>query len=568
MPQVFPFRPSTCSGKRLILLRPSSPSSFTTLLMRLIGMLSVSCVYLQEIILTFNPSRCQYFLMYFGGKYGWIPPSPQMSIEAKNRAWLADARGESAFAMSLGELTFEKAVLQNMEAVQGRAFFYFRDETFGDALTEAVKPHFIEYDEDAKEKLDALKEKMRQTNMQVLEDYMQPMNAVRQCFEDLQECIHRDFPLPNKAQEIDTMRERHVHSALALSRRGVYLSVEDWVNRVHAHMDTRAHIGHPLVVVAPPGGGKTAFVSNYVANYRGYLPQALWLQYYTGCNTESCNYQRLCCNVMQAIKERWELEDEVPKRLKPHEWQREMLIWLNMAATRGRCVLILDGLDQLDDTHDHALDLAWLPRTFPAEVRTIITCSYGPTLDSLLERGWPVLELGYFDEGRHWVSMDIESKAEIIERYISFRSYPAMDPVMINEILENPMTGNINFMLQLVDEMCILENSGRNKEQEDYLMLLQANDMTSFYDYLLWKWEKFFDSIHPNFVRRVMCLVWGSRFGIGEQEILNTLCDIPRIGLLHFFKITALCWHWSDGLVNFSQASLRNATEYRFVHQS
>ena len=270
-------------------------------------MLSVSCVYLQEIILTFNPSRCQYFLMYFGGKYGWIPPSPQMSIEAKNRAWLADARGESAFAMSLGELTFEKAVLQNMEAVQGRAFFYFRDETFGDALTEAVKPHFIEYDEDAKEKLDALKEKMRQTNMQVLEDYMQPMNAVRQCFEDLQECIHRDFPLPNKAQEIDTMRERHVHSALALSRRGVYLSVEDWVNRVHAHMDTRAHIGHPLVVVAPPGGGKTAFVSNYVANYRGYLPQALWLQYYTGCNTESCNYQRLCCNVMQAIKERWEL---------------------------------------------------------------------------------------------------------------------------------------------------------------------------------------------------------------------------------------------------------------------
>ena len=115
------------------------------------------------------------------------------------------------------------------------------------------------------------------------------------------------------------------------------MSVEDWVNRVHAHMDTRAHIGHPLVVVAPPGGGKTAFVSNYVANYRGYLPQALWLQYYTGCNTESCNYQRLCCNVMQAIKERWELEDEVPKRLKPHEWQREMLIWLNMAATRGRC---------------------------------------------------------------------------------------------------------------------------------------------------------------------------------------------------------------------------------------
>lgn len=509
--------------------------------------------------------KCDYFLFYFGGKYGWIPPSGQMAIEAKNHAWLADLRGESSYAMSLGETIFERAVLSKIEQVQGSVFFYFRDETFGDALANAVKGHFVEYDEDVKEKLGALKEKMRQTNMQVLEDYTQPMNAVRQTFEDLQECIHRDFPLPDKAQDIDTQRERHVHTALALSRRGVYLSVEDWVARVHSHLDTRAHVGHPLIIVAPPGGGKTAFVSNYVANYRTYLPQALWLQYYTGSNTESCNYERLCCNVMQAIKDRWTLEDEVPKRLKPHEWQREMLIWLNMAATRGRAVLFLDGLDQLDDTHANALDLRWLPRSFPAEVRTIITCSPGPALDSLLERGWPVLELGYHDEGRHWVSMDIESKAEIIERYVGFRSYPPLDPVMINDILENPMTGNMNFMLQLVDEMCILEMSGRNTEQADYLMLLQAHDMTSFYDYLLWKWEKFFDSIHPNFVRRVVCLVWGARFGIGEQELLNMLLDIPRIGLLHFFNTTRYCWHWSDGLVNFSHQTLRNACEYRYL---
>lgn len=509
--------------------------------------------------------KCDYYLFFFGGKYGWIPPSGQMSIEAKNRNWLADTRGESSYAMSLGEILFERAVLSQIERVQGRVFFYFRDETYGDGMADAVKGHMVEYNDDVREKLTALKEKMRQTNMQVLEDYTQPMNAVRQVFEDLQECIHRDFPLPEKNQDIDTMRERHVHSALAMSRRSVYLSVEDWVNRVHAHLDTRAHCGHPLIVVAPPGGGKTAFVSNYVANYRNYLPQALWLQYYTGCNTESCNYQRLCCNVIEAIKERWTLEDEVSKRLKPNEWQREMLIWLNMAATRGRCVLILDGLDQLDDTHDHALDLHWLPRTFPAEVRTIITCSPGPALDSLLERGWPVLELGYYDEGRHWVSVDIESKAEIIERYRGFRSYPPMDPVLINNILENPMTGNINFMLQLADEMSILDVSGRSQEQEEYLLLLQAQDMQSFYDYLLWKWEKFFDSVHPNFVRRVMCLVWGSRFGIGEQEILNILCDIPRIGLLHFFKTTRYCWHWSDGLVNFSHATLRNATEYRYL---
>jgi hypothetical protein len=41
---------------------------------------------------------------------------------------------------------------------------------------------------------------------------------------------------------------------------------------------------------------------------------------------------------------------------------------------------------------------------------SVTRCSPGPALDAMLERGWPVLEL---DE------LDIESRAEIVERYIS-----------------------------------------------------------------------------------------------------------------------------------------------------
>lgn len=66
---------------------------------------------------------------------------------------------------------------------------------------------------------------------QVLEDYTEPMNSVRQAFEDLQECIHRDFPMPTSNQEKDTLRERHVHTAFANSRRMNYVAAEDWVHR-------------------------------------------------------------------------------------------------------------------------------------------------------------------------------------------------------------------------------------------------------------------------------------------------------------------------------------------------
>ncbi len=111
--------------------------------------------------------KCEYFLFWFGGCYGWQPPQKQLGKESKHRGWLAEFRGSAGYSMSLGEILFERAVLSRLEVVQGKAFFYFRHESYGDGFDEAVKPFFVESDEEEREKLHALKEKMRQTHMQV-----------------------------------------------------------------------------------------------------------------------------------------------------------------------------------------------------------------------------------------------------------------------------------------------------------------------------------------------------------------------------------------------------------------
>lgn len=108
-----------------------------------------------------------YFLFWFGGCYGWIPPQKQLAKESKDRNWLSEFRGTAGYNMSLGEMLLERAVLSKIEEVQGKVFFYFRDETYADGFDESVKPHFIDADEEELEKLHALKEKMRQTHMQV-----------------------------------------------------------------------------------------------------------------------------------------------------------------------------------------------------------------------------------------------------------------------------------------------------------------------------------------------------------------------------------------------------------------
>eukprot|EP00960_Hanusia_phi_P047030 758184-Hanusia_phi.AAC.8 len=508
---------------------------------------------------------CNYFLFWIGGKYGWVPPSESLHEVEKHRSWLSELRLSSFHALSMGEIIFERAVMSNVQAAGGRVFFYFRDKSYGDAVDEKLRSHFMALDSDENEKLDALKERMRQTHMQVLEDYFDPMNSVRQAYDDLKDAIARDIPEVKDYSKIDLIRDINAHSAYSLSRRQSYVSVSEWYEEIHAHLDTRKHLTHPLVLVAPPGVGKTSLVSNYVAEFRSYLPQGLWILYHVGCHNESRSYQRMCYFIMKSIQERFNLEEKIPKCASPKEWQRELTIWINMAASKGRVVLFVDGLDQIDDEFGNAFDLQWFPRFFPAEVRTVITSNPGPVLDSLLARGWPYYEIGYFDKGRDWVSLDLETRAEIVERYVLHRKYKPIDAVTVNSMLEHHLSGNILFLLQLSDELCILDQTGRSNEAADYLLLLQAQDLVSFFDYVLWRWEQYFDSLHSNFLRRVLCIIWASRWGISEQEILFIFQDISRISLNHFFSTTRSCWIWHNGMVNFSHQLLRSAVELRYL---
>lgn len=51
-----------------------------------------------------------------------------------------------------------------------------------------------------------------------------------------------------------------------------------------------------------------------------------------------------------------------------------LLLEILQRNKRSKLVIILDGIDKLEDK-DHALDLLWLPKTFPPEIRMILSCT-------------------------------------------------------------------------------------------------------------------------------------------------------------------------------------------------
>src|SRR2546428_5561631 len=94
--------------------------------------------------------------------------------------------------------------------------------------------------------------------------------------------------------------------------------------------------------------------------------------------------------IMGELKSCFNIQEEIPDDT--NELRSAFSNWLHLAAAKGRIVLVLDALNQLED-RDGAPDLVWLPVEIPKGVRVLLSTLPGRALDELNRRGWPTLEV-------------------------------------------------------------------------------------------------------------------------------------------------------------------------------
>jgi len=113
--------------------------------------------------------RCRpYFIGLLGERYGWIPDTiPHDLIDRE--PWLKEH-----LSHSVTELEILHGVLNNPEMAE-HAFFYFRDPEYIRRLPEGAKrADFLSEDEDAREKLEKLKGRIRKSGFPVHENFPDP----------------------------------------------------------------------------------------------------------------------------------------------------------------------------------------------------------------------------------------------------------------------------------------------------------------------------------------------------------------------------------------------------------
>jgi tetratricopeptide (TPR) repeat protein len=508
--------------------------------------------------------RCQrYFIGMLGERYG--QPYNDVSADLVERfPWLREHPDKS-----LTELEILHGVL-NDEGISDRAFFYFRDPAYSERMTRAARADFVSDDSASREKLTALKDRIRQRHRDKRlkgpprENYANPEALGQLILEDFTQLIDEIYPEGSQPDPLD--REAADHEAFAQSRARVYIGRNEYFQKLDDYVGQASSLSGsagippasesqnlPLVILGESGSGKSALLANWALRHRGAHPGDLLLLHFIGGSPYSSDWAAMLRRIMGEFKRRFGIVQDIPDQ--PDALRAAFANWLHMAAAKGRVILILDALNQLED-RDGAPDFVWLPPVMPENVRLIVSTLPGRALDEVNKRRWPVL---------HVQALDPAERQQVITCYLA-QYTKALSPARAARIAEAPQSANPLYLRALLEELRLF---GEHERLDDRIThYLQAGTVPELYEKILARWEADYAD-GTGLVRDAMTLLWAARRGLTEAELLHALgedCKPPHRAMWSpLFLAAGDSLVSRSGLLTFFHDYLRGAVRNAYV---
>ncbi len=505
-----------------------------------------------------------YFLGLLGERYGWVPDELPADLVSQ-LGWLGDMGGRS-----VTELEILHGVLNDTD-MAGHAFFYLRDPAYVDRMPAAEQAEHRELPtadeistlgqaaaeqraEHRRQQLVELKGRVRTSGYPV-RDYADPASLAAQVRADLVALLDRLHPAGAPTDPLDAQAAEHGVHASALRSLFVGRSAGMAVLDAHAVGD-----GAPLVVTGESGAGKSALVAAW-AHRLGADPA--WsavpvLVHHVGAGGSSSDWSAVVRRIMGELDRRLGLGLTIPDG--GDELRVAFAGALDRAAAAHRIVLVIDGVDQLDD-REGALDVAWLPPVLPPGLRLVVTTLPGRPLDECRRRRF----------GEHHLDLlDGPARRELTRRFLADYA-KALDEVHEDRVAGAERAANPRFLRIVLDE---LRQHGDHftlgDRIEHYLAAATVDDLLEL---VFARYEQDYERDRPGLVADTFTLVAAGRRGLAETELLDLLGSapgepLPRRTYSPLFLAAGSSLALRSGRVVLAHPDVRRAVADRYLNRS
>ena len=526
-----------------------------------------------------------YFIGLLGERYGWIPDTIRPEV-VEREPWLEEhVRGRT----SVTELEILHGVL-NDSAMRNLAFFYFRSPSYAadpdlapeerrDMIERNLKSDVENYGEveatrrteERKTKLAALKQRIRDSKLPLVEPYADPRELAEIVLNQFDELIDRLYPEDRTPDPLE--QERMAHEAFAKNKLFACIDRPSHLEALNAFAAPPEHDGKGLAVTGESGGGKTTLLAAWARDWVKSHPGDFLFQHYFGSTSDSASPERFLRRLLGELKVRFGISDDLPAR--PDKLREALPVWLARTLGKGRVLLVLDGLNQVQGGEPDRR-LHFLPSHFPPNVTALASALPGPALDALRESGW----------GEHDLPRASEAEVDsMVCRYLEIHAR-TLEPVLRRELVMAPGAKNPLFLRTVLEEL--RQFGSFEKLPERVRHYLEADNPKDLFLRVLRRWQEDFDGQDAekdkpklNLVSRAMSHLWAARQGLSEPEWLDLLgpqSSVPTSDLrpLTSDALPRAFWtplflalepHLSQraGLLAFGHDFLRQAVEAAFL---
>ena len=480
-------------------------------------------------------NRCRpYFLSLLGERYGWAPLDTDLNHKAELLALFPFLENSLKEGLSVTEMEILHGVMDNPD-MAGHCFFYLRATALTQSLADSLSAatDYFETEQRLQDKLAVLKDKVRNSGLPLRDNYPSIEALGDLIKQDLLAVLDQQFPADLTPTPLEA--EQNAHRSYANDRCKAYIANPRDTEALDAHLNTKTN--NALLVTGESGLGKSALLAYWVNQQRLANPEQFIIEHYVGISGDA-DPVAIIRRIMAEIKQRTDDSAELPS--KPEDIIQDFPLWLAKVGERDPLLLIIDGLNQLENKDGH-----WLPGFWQENVKAIFSVIPGEQLDLLLQNEWPIHTLE---------ALDLERREQLIREWLaSYRK--ALSTEQTLRIAQAPQTGNPLFLKTVLEELRIF---GYFEHLDQRIAtLLTANNPQELFVLVLERLENDFGKA---IVTHIMQALWAARRGLSETEIAG-ITRLSRLVISTFLMAIDAHLAKRGGLLNFFHDYLRQAVK-------